>query len=264
MNLPNSTIDLENNILDVLTLSYNKILNSAKWLGANIAQLASYTSGSWTITLPSNFTHILIIMGWGGWGGGGSDWTWYGAGGWGGGALIIAMRAKEELTWTSLSYMIWNWGSGWTAWNPWSSGSATILTGSGVNLTAWQWSGGHKWASWRDGWTWVWWIPITQLPKDIWINWWDGTSYFSWYADSSSIGFYWMCRWGMKGSESGMQNTGWWCAGVPKAYIVYQQYQHYLDWMDWTGCGGGGAYGGIAYRWGNWWNWFLRIYYFYN
>lgn len=264
MNLPNSNIDLENNIFDTLTLSYNKLLNSATWLGANIAQLASYTTGYGTITLPTDFTHILIIMGgWGG-GGGGSNGTGYGAWGGGAGAFIMAMRAKSELTWTSLSYSIWAGGSGGTAWNPWGNGSATTLTGSWVNLTAGQGYGGHRGTSVRGGNTGYGGTAITQLAKDIWINGWPWTNYNSGGTSSSTSAFFWICRWGMNWSESGMWNSGWGCAWVPIPYSIYQQFQHYLDGLDWTGCGWGGAYGGTSFRWGYWATWFLRIYYFYN
>jgi len=63
MILPSSNLDLENNIFSTLSLVYNKLINGATGLGSNIAQLVSYTTGSGTITLPDNFTHLLILMG---------------------------------------------------------------------------------------------------------------------------------------------------------------------------------------------------------
>lgn len=264
MNLPNSNLDLENDIFSVLGLAYNKLLNGTTGLGANIAQLASYTTGSGTITLPTNFTHLLIIMWGGGGGGGGSDGTGYGAGAGGGWAFILALRAKTELTWTSLSYSIGTGWTGGTAGNPWNTGSATTLSGSWVSLTAGQGYGGHRGTSARGGGTSSGGTPITQNTNDIGINGTDGAVWTSGATNNTSAAFFGIGRGGMNGSESGMGNAGNGSAWVPIPYSPYLGTQHFLDSLDWTSCGWGGAYGGYNFRGWNGANGFLRIYYFYN
>ena len=256
-------IDLQNNIFSTLTLAYNKLLN-VSGLGANIASLAEYITGSGTITLPTNFTHILIIMGGGGGGGGGSDGTGCASGGGGAGAFILGMRAKAELTGTTLSYSIGTGGSGGTAGNPGNNGSATTLTGSGVNLTAGQGYGGHRGTSARGGNTGAGGTPITQLTKDIGIAGGDGTSWSSGATNSSASAFFGICRGGMNGSEAGMGNSGDGAAGTPVPYSPYQQLQHFRTALDGTGSGGGGVYGPYSAAGGDGADGFLKIYYFYN
>lgn len=260
MNLPNSTLDLENDILNTLTLSYNRLLNASSWLGANIAQLASYTSGSGTITLPSNFTHILIIMGWGGGGGGGSDGTAYGSGGGGAWAFILWMRSKSELTWTSLSYSIGSWGSGWTAWNPWSNGWNTTLSGSNISLTAWGGYGGHRWTSARGGNTWYGGTATTQLTKDLWITGADGGNYNSGagYPVQTSFTFFGIGKGGINGPDQGAGSYDG--VGGTASYSN----NNYLSSLDGSCSGGGGVGGYHSLTGGNGAKGFLRIYYFYN
>lgn len=250
-------IDLQNNIFSTLTLAYNKLLN-VSGLGANIASLAEYITGSGTITLPTNFTHILIIMGGGGGGGGGADGTAYGSGGGGAGAFVLGMRAKAELTGTTLSYSIGVGGAGGTAGNPGSNGSATTLTGSGVNLTAGQGYGGHRGTSARGGNTGAGGTPTTQLTKDIGIAGANGGSYSSGYPVQTTFTFFGIGKGGINGPDQGAGSYDG--VGGTAAYLN----NNYLSSLDGSCSGGGGVGGYHSLTGGDGADGFLKIYYFYN
>ena len=258
MILPSSNLDLENNIFSTLSLVYNKMINGTTGLGSNIAQLVSYTTGNGTITLPDNFTHLLILMGgWGGWGGG-SDGSGYGAWGWAGGAFILALRTKSQLTGNSLSYSIGSGGVGWGSGQPGSNGGNTTLTGSGVDLTASGGHGGHRGTSSRWGNDGLGVAPVIQYTNDIGITGANGGSYASGYPTQTTFTFFGLGKGGINGPESGAGSYDG-VAGSPGYY-----YNNYLSSTDGSCSGGGGVGGYHSGTGGLGASGFLRIYYFYN
>jgi len=254
----NDNINIEDNIFSNLSLVLTKLSGASSGLGTNIASLAEYVTGSGTITLPANFTHILILMGGPGGGGGGANGTAYASGGGGSGAFVMAIRSKEELTGTTLSYSIGSGGVGGTAGNDGGYGADTTLTGSGITLTAGHGWGGHKGTSATRPIMGAGGTATTQLSKDIGINGTSGSSYSSGYPEQTYCTFFGIGKGGICGADSGAGNYD----GVGGSPVFTNN--NYLTSIGGSCSGGGGVGGYHSLTGGAGASGFIKIYYFYN